>query len=137
MYSWQEGFKCLVNKALCAAKSAGDIFTSGEEDVAALRACLARTIGTFLFDNVEVPLLVSLMTGAESVFVMDVDGDAEPQLALLLPSFAYLLYGDLLPCLLQEVWDTHSHFFTQSTSRSCITHICPCTLFTRCVQCLV
>jgi len=73
----------------------------------------------------------------ESIFVMDVDGDIEPQLALLLPSFAYLLYGDLLPCLLQEVWDTHPHFLTQSTTCRCITHIHPHTLFTQCAQCLV
>ena len=78
LYSWQEGFERLVDKALCATKLAGDIFASGEEDVAALWACLACTIGAFLFDDVEVPSLVSLMTGAESVFVVDADGDAEP-----------------------------------------------------------
>ena len=78
LYSWQEGFKHLVNKALCAAKSVGDIFVSGEEDIAALQACLMRTISTFLFNNIEVPSLVSLMTSAESVFVVDADGDAEP-----------------------------------------------------------
>ena len=78
LYSWQEGFKRLVDKALCATESAGDIFALGEEDVAALRACLAHTIGAFLFDDIKVPSLVSLMTGAESVFVVDVDGDAEP-----------------------------------------------------------
>jgi len=48
----------------------------------------------FLFDDVEVPSLVALTTAAESVFITDVDG--EPQLALLLPSFAHLLYGDPL-----------------------------------------
>jgi len=101
LYSWQETFERLVDEALCAAESAGDIFASGEEEedvVAALRACLARAIGAFLFDDVEVPSLVALTTGAESVFVADADGDddAEPRLALLLPSFAHLLYGDPL-----------------------------------------
>ena len=107
------------------------------KDVTALQACLARAIGTFLFDDVEVPLLVSLTTSAESIFVMDTDGDGKPRIALLLPSFTHLLYGDLLPCLLQKVWDTHPHFLTQSTTCSRITHIRPRTVFTRCAQCLV
>ena len=77
------------------------------------------------------------MTGAELIFVMDADGDGKPRIALLLLSFAHLLYGDPLPCSLQKVWDTHPHFLTQSTTRSHITHICPCTVFTWCVQCLV
>ena len=95
LYSWQEAFERLVDEALCAAESAGDVFASAE-DVVALRGCLARAIGAFLFDDVEVPSLVALTTGAESVFVADADGDGEPRLALLLPSFAHLLYGDPL-----------------------------------------
>jgi hypothetical protein len=96
LYSWQEAFERLVDEALCAAESAGDVFASAE-DVVALRARLARAIGAFLFDDVEVPSLVALTTGAESVFVAGADGDdGEPRLALLLPSFAHLLYGDPL-----------------------------------------
>jgi hypothetical protein len=92
LYSWQETFVRLIDEALSAAKSVGIIASA--EDVAALRGYLARAIGAFLFDDVEVPSLVALTTGAESVFVTDADG--EPQLALLLPSFAHLLYGDPL-----------------------------------------
>jgi hypothetical protein len=92
LYNWQETFVRLIDEAICAAESAG-IITSAE-DVAALRGYLARAIGAFLFDDVEVPSLVSLTAGAESVFVTDTVG--EPQLALLLPSFAHLLYGDPL-----------------------------------------
>ena len=94
LYSWQETFARLIDEALCAAESAGDIFASAE-DVAALQGCLARAIGSFLFDDVEVPSLVALTAGAESVFVTETD-DGEPRLALLLPSFAHLLYGDPL-----------------------------------------
>ena len=92
LYSWQEVFAHLIDEALCAAEEAGIIVSA--EDVAALRGYLARAIGSFLFDDVEAPSLVALTTGAESVFVTDTDG--EPQLALLLPSFAHLLYGDPL-----------------------------------------
>jgi len=91
LYSWQEAFTLLVEETLSAAGSAG---IASAADVTALRGYLARAIGSFLFDDVEVPSLVALTTGAESVFVADVDG--EPQLALLLPSLAHLLYGDPL-----------------------------------------
>ena len=91
LYSWQEAFTLIVEETLSAAESAG---IASEDDVIALRSYLGRAIGAFLFDDVEVPSLVALTTGTESVFVTDVDG--EPQLALLLPSLAHLLYGDPL-----------------------------------------
>jgi hypothetical protein len=91
LYNWQEAFTLLIEESLSAAESAG---LASAEDVAALRSYLARAIGAFLFDDVEVPSLVALTAGAESVFITDVDG--EPELALLLPSFAHLLYGDPL-----------------------------------------
>ena len=91
LYNWQEAFTLLVEEAFSAAESAG---IASADDVTALRGHLARAIGAFLFDDVEVPSLVALTTGTESVFVADVDG--EPQLALLLPSLAHLLYGDPL-----------------------------------------
>lgn len=91
LYNWQEAFTLLVDETISAAESAGIVST---DDVTALRGYLGRAIGSFLFDDVEVPSLVALTTGAESVFVADVDG--EPQLALLLPSLAHLLYGDPL-----------------------------------------
>lgn len=91
LYNWQEAFTLLVEETLSAAESAG---IASADNVIALRSYLGRAIGAFLFDDVEVPSLVSLTTGAESVFVTDVDG--EPRLALLLPSFAHLSYGDAL-----------------------------------------
>jgi hypothetical protein len=91
LYSWQEAFTLLIEESLSAAESAG---IASADDVLALRSYLARAIGAFLFDDVEVPSFVAVTTGAESVFITDVDG--EPQLALLLPSFAHLLYGDPL-----------------------------------------
>ena len=91
LYSWQEAFTLLVEETLSAAESAG---IASAHDITTLRGYLARAIGAFLFDDVEVPSLVTLTTGAESVFVADVDG--EPRLALLLPSLAHLLYGDPL-----------------------------------------
>ena len=62
LYSRQEAFERLVDKAPCAAELAGDIFVLAE-DVATLRACLVCTINGFLFDDVKVPLLVTLTTG--------------------------------------------------------------------------
>ena len=91
LYNWQEAFTLLVEETLGAAESAG---IASADDVIALRSYLGRAIGAFLFDDVEVPSLVSLTTGTESVFVADIDG--ETRLALLLPSFAHLLYGDPL-----------------------------------------
>ncbi|KAH9177536.1 hypothetical protein EDB89DRAFT_1415944 [Lactarius sanguifluus] len=91
LYSWQEAFTLLLEEALSAAESTGLV---SAVDLIALRGYLARAIGAFLFDDVEVPSLVALTTSAESVFITDVDG--EPQLALLLPSLAHVLYGDPL-----------------------------------------
>lgn len=91
LYNWQEAFTLLVEETLSAAEAAG---IASADDVIALRSYLGRAIGAYLFDDVEVPSLVSLTTGAESVFVAEVDGG--PRLALLLPSFAHLLYGDPL-----------------------------------------
>ena len=91
LYSWHEAFTLLIEEALSAAESVGLVSAA---DLATLRSYLARAIGAFLFDDVEVPCLVALTTGAESVFITDADG--EPQLALLLPSLAHILYGDPL-----------------------------------------
>ena len=91
LYSWQEAFTLLLEETLSAAESTGLV---SAVDLTALRGYLARAIGAFLFDDVEVPSLVALTTGAESVFITDADG--EPQLALLLPSLAHVLYGDPL-----------------------------------------
>ncbi|KAN0130172.1 hypothetical protein V8E53_012117 [Lactarius tabidus] len=91
LYSWEEAFALLIEEVLSAAESAGFVSAA---DLITLRSCLARAIGAFLFDDVEVPSLVALTTGAESVFITDTDG--EPQLALLLPSLAHILYGDPL-----------------------------------------
>ncbi|KAH9072837.1 hypothetical protein EDB83DRAFT_2516600 [Lactarius deliciosus] len=91
LYSWQEAFTLLLEETLSAAESTGLVSTV---DLTALRGYLARAIGAFLFDDVEVPSLVAPTIGAESVFITDVDG--EPQLALLLPSLAHVLYGDPL-----------------------------------------
>ena len=91
LYSWQEAFTLLIEETLTAAESAG---LMSAVDLTALRSYLARAIGAFLFDDVEVPSLVAFTTGAESVFITGADG--ELQLALLLPSLAHVLYGDPL-----------------------------------------
>lgn len=91
LYSWQEAFSLLIEEALTAAESAGLVSAA---DLTTLRSYLARAIGAFLFDDVEVPSLVAFTTGTESVFITDAEG--EPELALLLPSLAHVLYGDPL-----------------------------------------
>ncbi|KAF8271116.1 hypothetical protein EI94DRAFT_1797494 [Lactarius quietus] len=91
LYNWQEAFTLVIEEALSAAESAGLVSAA---DLTTLRSYLARAIGAFLFDDVEVPSLVALTTSEESVFITDADG--EPQLALLLPSLAHVLYGDPL-----------------------------------------
>ncbi|KAI0300480.1 hypothetical protein B0F90DRAFT_1668304 [Multifurca ochricompacta] len=91
LYSWQETFTLLIEETLSAADLAGLVSAI---DITALRSYLARAIGAYLFDDVEVPSLVALTTGAESVFITN--DEEEPRLALLLPSFAHMLYGDPL-----------------------------------------
>ncbi|KAH8109475.1 hypothetical protein DFH11DRAFT_1515480, partial [Phellopilus nigrolimitatus] len=53
-YSWQEGFAALLEAALADAARAA----VGGVPAEALRRALGRAIGSFLFDDVEVPCLV-------------------------------------------------------------------------------
>ncbi|KAI0266427.1 hypothetical protein BC834DRAFT_969460 [Gloeopeniophorella convolvens] len=92
LYSWQEAFTQLLEEALGSAESSTLVPAL---DSSLLHACLARAIGAFLFDDVEVPSLVALATSAGSALIAEAAG-AEPRLALLLPSLAHLLYGDPL-----------------------------------------
>ena len=89
-YSWQETFTTLLEELMhCAESMVPDV---PFED---LRRYLGRAIGSFLFDDCEVPSLVSFLGDEGSVF-LELSGDsAEPKITSLLPP-TYALYGDPL-----------------------------------------
>ncbi|OBZ78326.1 hypothetical protein A0H81_01689 [Grifola frondosa] len=95
LYSWQEAFTGLLEGMLEQAHALGIVLPY--EDV---RRYLSRAIGFFLFDDCEVPSLISF-AGDEDVSFVDFDPAAPPeseeeiQITSLL-SFSHALWGDPL-----------------------------------------
>ncbi|RPD56527.1 hypothetical protein L226DRAFT_567663 [Lentinus tigrinus ALCF2SS1-7] len=74
LYSWQEAFTPLLEGLLDEAHRAGV-----ELPYADLRVCLSRAIGFFLFDDCEVPSLVSFTSDDHSTFVdFELEGEGTP-----------------------------------------------------------
>ncbi|KAI1792286.1 hypothetical protein LXA43DRAFT_1093811 [Ganoderma leucocontextum] len=96
LYSWQEAFTLLLETILEDAREAGVALPY--EDV---RRCLSRAIGFFLFDDCEVPSLVSFVGDEHSTFV-DFDqgkGTGAPEQEVRVTSFmsvGHALWGDPL-----------------------------------------
>ncbi|KAH9918078.1 uncharacterized protein B0H18DRAFT_1032493 [Fomitopsis serialis] len=90
LYSWQEAFTLLLETLIEDAVGLG-ISLAYEQ----LRKPLGRAIGSFLFDDCEVPSLVSF-AGDEETIIVDVreDGDEVPVTSFLTVSHA--LWGDPL-----------------------------------------
>lgn len=95
-YSWQETFTSLLESLMQSAETLDVAPGLSYQD---LRKALGRAIGSFLFDDCEVPSLVSFLGDEGSVFVdipdSPADGDFEPTITSLLPP-TYALYGDPL-----------------------------------------
>ena len=91
-YSWQETFTALLEALLGCAERGGRAHGVA---FGALRLALGRAIGSFLFDDCEVPSLVSFVADAGSVYVELGGPSAEPRITSLLPP-VYALYGDPL-----------------------------------------
>ena len=98
-YSWQETFTSLLESLM---QSAETLEVTPAISYADLRRHLGRAIGSFLFDDCEVPSLVSFLGDDGSVFVdipepggVSVEVDVEPIITSLLPPL-YALYGDPL-----------------------------------------
>ncbi|KIP03650.1 hypothetical protein PHLGIDRAFT_229543 [Phlebiopsis gigantea 11061_1 CR5-6] len=91
-YSWQETFTALLEELLACAEHAG---LAPGVSFADVRLCLGRAIGSFLFDDCEVPSLVSFVGDPGGVLIELSAESAEPRItSLLLP--VYALYGDPL-----------------------------------------
>lgn len=96
LFSWQEAFTGLLEGLLDTAAARGVPLAYAD-----VRRCLARAIGAFLFDDCEVPSLVSFAGDADAIFV-DVEAagagqaeDAEVPVTAFL-SFSHALWGDPL-----------------------------------------
>lgn len=93
LYSWQEAFTLLLDTLLDNAKSLGIRFEYEE-----LRKPLGRAIGSFLFDDCEVPSLVSF-SGDEDTIIVDVGEDGSRDEEVRVTSFltvSHALWGDPL-----------------------------------------
>ena len=129
-YSWQETFVTLFESILSRVEERlgkeknpasdvlvanGDGVDKGKERVLPsqdIHRYLARAISFYLFDDVEVPSLVTLTGSADDVFITlgtssqtpgDLDGLPpsipplpDPEIACILPSLAHALWGDPL-----------------------------------------
>lgn len=92
-YSWQEAFTSHLESLLHALDATG---TVPDVPFADLRRYLGRAIGSFLFDDCEVPSLVSFTADADSIFVELPDApDADPSITSMLPPL-HALWGDPL-----------------------------------------
>ncbi len=92
LYSWQEAFTSLLEGLLHEGETIG--VNIPYEDV---RRYLSRAIGSFLFDDCEVPSLVSL-TGDEWTVMVDFDPetpteDEQVPITSMIPT-SYALWGD-------------------------------------------
>lgn len=112
-YSWQDTFVLQLEELLeqvCGNAEARKIAPSGyrmdvDIDVDELRRSLSRAIGSFLFDDVEMPRLI-WVTGNEEDIIVSVtwekgsDNVASADIAYILPTFGRALWGDPL----MEAW---------------------------------
>jgi hypothetical protein len=94
-YSWQETFTSLLESMMHSAET---LDVAPDVSYPDLRRSLGRAIGSFLFDDCEVPSLVSFLADEGSVFIdmpTSVTEDTEPRITSLLPP-THALYGDPL-----------------------------------------
>ncbi|KII89235.1 hypothetical protein PLICRDRAFT_175453 [Plicaturopsis crispa FD-325 SS-3] len=91
--TWQEAFTPLLEKII-------DALEPTYPELADARLYLSRAIGFFLFDDVEVPSLVSVTGGAEDVW-LSVPPGSEPSIVFLHPRIlTHVIWGDTLLALL-------------------------------------
>ena len=115
-YSWQDTFVLQLEELLehvCCGVGARKTVPSGymvDIDVDELRRSLCRAIGSFLFDDVEMPRLI-WVTGSEEDVIVSLtprsggdntasEEDMEADIAYILPTFGRALWGDPL----MEAW---------------------------------
>lgn len=95
LYSWEAAFANQFHNVLSEAQQLGEESLPYLE----IRKCLSRAIGSFLFDDCEVPSLVSFLGHEESIFVdfnpeSPTQDDEIPITSIL--SLSHALWGDPL-----------------------------------------
>ncbi|KAH9944647.1 hypothetical protein B0H21DRAFT_779484 [Amylocystis lapponica] len=90
LYSWQEAFTGLLEALLTDAEARGVRLPYAD-----VRQYLSRAIGFFLFDDCDVPSLVSFAGDADAVLV-DLEGAADDVPVAAFLSFSHALWGDPL-----------------------------------------
>ncbi|KAG0697872.1 hypothetical protein DFH29DRAFT_984104 [Suillus ampliporus] len=95
-YSWQDTFMLLLDGLLCELESTGEIQRMLVEDI---RKYLSRAIGSFLFEDAEVPTLVWSTGSADDVYVQvsepcGPNEEARVDIAYVLPTFDRVVWGD-------------------------------------------
>ena len=93
-YSWQETFTLLFETLLTELEAAATVQLPFEE----IRRYFCRAIGSFLFDDVEVPSLIWFTGSDHDVYVsLPADPAAEIRgVVAIVPNFAHALWGDPL-----------------------------------------
>jgi hypothetical protein len=93
-YSWQETFTLLFETLLSELEAAKTVQLPYEE----IRSYFCRAIGSFLFDDVEVPSLI-WFTGSDHDVYVSIPADPAAEIrgvVAILPNFANALWGDPL-----------------------------------------
>ncbi|KAF9465900.1 hypothetical protein BDZ94DRAFT_1188423 [Collybia nuda] len=99
-YSWQETFTGLLEDLLAQVEGRGLALPYTD-----VRGHLSRAIGSFLFDDVEVPALVWFTGSEHDIYLVDPSVEAAKRapggIAAILPNIAHALWGDpLLECFM-------------------------------------
>lgn len=96
-YSWQETFSVLLESVL------SDFETRGGQDTTFIpfhdiRSYYTRAIGSFLFDDVQVPSLVWFTGSEDDIYISPSTSDNSDRtgLAAILPNVSHALWGDPL-----------------------------------------
>ncbi|KAG1733897.1 uncharacterized protein EDB91DRAFT_627085 [Suillus paluster] len=95
-YSWQDTFMLLLDGLLCELESTGEIQGTLVEDI---RKYLSRAIGSFLFEDAEVPTLVWSTGSADDIYVQvsqpcGPNEEATVDIAYVMPTFDRVVWGD-------------------------------------------
>lgn len=97
LYSWQEAFTLLLEGVLDDAAACGVVLPYGD-----VRRALSRAIGSFLFDDCEVPSLVTFTGSADDVLIDFAhdggrDGEDEEEVRIVaILALEHALWGDPL-----------------------------------------
>lgn len=94
-YSWQESFTLFVETALIDLEAVSANVQGIKLPLESIRRYLSRAIGSFLFDDAEVPSLIWFTLSDEDIFISDPSGSAADALRVTyLPLPTHALWAD-------------------------------------------